>query len=583
MSKLSTRAIIVFNLYSLILQEINLIIISMQKFICALLSVFILSVFGGQAQNHVSLKASPSTMHTQKPKQKRKRASVAIPTPQQAADKIDNFIRNHWSDTIAYDSLLSIIGKQPREYVNGLPKKFKRSVLSNHYIDRIAALSQTENVDSLYRTCIAVVAINDTAALPTAYEALSVVFGYKADKESLESVLADFSSLSDRLPGNPYRETIESISKEYDDILHPVPFIDQVRGEWVCVNHKCPAYVSYYPYSVIDIQNLNVGGVRLVNRPGRECSEGFTNVVRLRYNQYLDGYDGHFEASFGSEKMKAGNSSFAESGFESTRQLRAKMRATIASSKNASVGDRLGATAVTEVTAGILDYIFASTANSTKDVAALNLSLDLVVPKLLKGHGLYYSYSVDVNNINYRPRPAFDADMTYVKWEPEDSTFFVDSKGNILTCSGSYLPAAKAKVDEIKRNYSWKNKRYLLPTIAAEVGCIGAVVGGIILLSDLNVYDKDGNVKYDSDGYKKFNTGKCVGGIILTMIGAQGSWMIPYFMSGHRATKRNLAYSDLNKASMEKMQRKATLMLSPVIDTDTQGELSFGVGARLTF
>lgn len=508
-------------------------------------------------------------------RRRRKARKPVIPTVEQVMSRVDSL-----ASVVPLDSM--VISPQPASeaaaYIRSLPAGFDRDSLSRAYIDRMAALTEAENVDSLLSVCNTVIVLADSAALPTAYEALAHVFAYMADTESLKDVLAEFDALSHSFPDNPYAEVIAKMTEDYDDVINPVPYIDKIRGYWATYDFKSTGEVDYLPWNILRINSLENYGV-YAEKIGNLTPRNSGDLYGLFTTQYLGGTDGHLEMSFGSEKLKVGDSSFAESGFQSTRQFRANMHASIASSKS-STGNKLAATAATELTAGLLDALISLTANTSKHVAALNLTLDQTAPDLMTANAQFFDYWLDVNNSGYTPRPNVDRRINYVRWEATDGISFVDAKGHIY---GFGDKEARDRIEAINRQYSCYNPKYLWSVIGSEVASIGMLTGGIIMIAGCNEKDANGNDIYESDGSRKVNNGKLIGGVILALIGSEAAWIAPWLISTHRIGKRNKAYSEFNRENMTRLQRKATLSVSPVVDTDARGNIAFGVGGRFTF
>lgn len=508
-------------------------------------------------------------------RRRRKARKPVIPTVEQVMSRADSL-----ASVVSLDSM--VFAPQPASeaaaYIRSQPAGFDRDSLSGAYIDRMAALTEAENVDSLLSVCNTVVILADSSALPTAYEALAQIYAYKADTEALKGVLAEFDALSRSFYDNPYAEVIAKMTEDYDDVINPVPYIDKIRGYWATYDMQGKGEVSYLPWNILRISSLQNNGV-YAERIGNLSPWNNDGLWGLFTTQYLGGTDGHLEMSFSSEKLKVGDSSFAESGFQSTRQFRANMHANIASSK-ANFGDKLAASAVTELTAGLLDGLFSLSANSSKRVAALNLTLDQTSPDLMSGKAQLYDYRVDVNNINYTPKPVMDKTVHYVRWEAQDGVSFVDSKGHIY---GFGDKEARDRIEAINRQYSCYNPKYLWSVIGSEVASVGMLTGGIIMIAGCNEKDANGNDIYESDGSRKVNNGKLIGGVILALIGSEAAWIAPWLISTHRIGKRNKAYSEFNRENMIRLQHKATLSVSPVVDTDARGDIAFGVGGRFTF
>lgn len=504
-----------------------------------------------------------------------RKSAPEIPTVTEVANKIDSISASEKEMLFTADTLKSATSRTAA-YMASLPSGFDRKALAAHYSLRMEAFSEAGDADSLLTVCRAAALTDMPDLLPMAYEGMAQVYASQGDTGKLTATIDAFSAFSATQAGDPWASTIGALREEYDDVLHPVPFIDKVRGTWVCYSRSL--FNSGYPWLTFTINNLENNGITLDNIPGYMPGHGDKDLYRLYRSQFLGGTDGQIDAAFGSDKFNQGDAKFAESGFEATRKFRADMRGNIAAS-NASFGNRLAYSAATEITASLLDALFSSSANSTKKVAALNLRLDMNSPKTFTSQVEYYNYEVNVNNMNYTPRPVFSGNAGFVKWEASDSIYFVDSKMEIHgqgPVSAEYL----AKYNAIKEKYSWKRAKYLLPLIGTEIACAGLLTGGIIMMTDCVEKDEFGHDIYDSDGARKIKTGKLTGGVIVAALGYVGAIITPFIISGNRTSHRSIALDELNKENMKKLQKKATLSLAPTFEPR---DMALGLGAKINF
>lgn len=451
-------------------------------------------------------------------------------------------------------------------YLIDLSKKidFDYKEVSLYYEDRMMHYSSAQQEDSLEQTCKTVIIMNDTTNMPMAYEGLSQIYAMRGDTHKLKKVLDNYECLSSKLSGNPYKDVIEQLRDEYDDVLHPIPFSERVRGLWV--SYDVYNRFSTYPYITLNINDItNNNGIQLVHSPGETPIQNSLALYPLRTSQYIGGYDGYIEAVFGSEKLNRGDDSFAKSGFESTRKFRAEMRGNIATSK-ADFSKKLAVSVTTELTASLLDALFSSTAQSYKQVAALNLQLEQESPIVLKGSAEYYNYVVSVDQMYYKPRPVYSGEMHFVKWESSDGVYFIDNGGNI----NSVTPISQLDLtdyNEIKEKYSWKRPKYWLPIVGGELLGAAMMTGGIMICSNATKKDANGNPVYDEDGIKEVDTGKIVGGVFSIVAGIITMELFPVIISQNRINRRSLAFAALNLENMQRLEQKAKLSIQPDIDS----------------
>lgn len=488
----------------------------------------------------------------------------------EAKTVINDYLNQDTVAAIAHPAIISILHKQP--------SYFDKNGLLKLYVDSIDSCIERKDADGLIQVCATILVSGHDKLAPIACEGIVQAMAQQSNTEGIRKAIRRFELLSKSTTGHPYDTTIRDLRTQFDDVINPVSFEDKVKGTWVsafCTNDDD----INFPYIIFDINYLTSNtGIRLHHVPGMEPRNNNSFFSQLLSSQFIGGEDGHIQASFGTEKLNRGNDKFAQSGFETTRNFRAESRATISSS-NAKFGDKLLATAATETVASLLDAIFMSTAKSSKQVAVLNLDLNYETPNVLNGRTEYYNYSVNVDDINKQPIPKLNQNLTFIKWEPKDSVFFVDSKQKIHSVSPLSQLDLK-EYNEIMYNYSWKRPKYLIPSTLSIIGGVGLMTYGIICLGDLDLKDDYGNIIYEGD-HKKLNSKKMLFGVISTVCGALTTAIGPGIISGNRIAKRSQALGRLNNQQSQKLRKKQNLLsLSPLFEPTTQ---SFGLNTSITF
>lgn len=508
----------------------------------------------------------------------RKKSSVKkeVVTPAQVAALIDSVAPDFITAYLAQDTVAVKAHPVIATILKVQPKDFDRFGLSKLYEDTIVARSEREDADGLISVCATALISGDEDLAPMACSGLAQAMAQIGDTEGLEKALRRYELLSEASDGNPYKEEIDKMRVDYDDVLHPRTFEDYVRGTWVCVDY-CMKRNPQFPYIIFDINSLKHNqGLTLRNIPGETSDLESKSLSALLQSQYIGGEDGFIQAAFGSEQLSRGNDALAQSGFQATRNFRADMRAAISTSR-ASFGKKMAVTVVSETTAGFLDALLMASAQSYKQVAALNLSLSYVSPQVMNAHAEFYNYRVNVNQMNRDPKPIFDKDVTFVKWEPEDGIYFVDSKRKVY----SVTPLSQldlSEYDKIMYDYSWKRTKYWLPTTACIVGGIGVMVGGISLMS-ADKKDANGNIVYNKYGNPEIkNLGL---GITMMFVGEFTAILGPLGIGQYRFSKRDKALRELNNRQQRKLANKqVTLNWSPNYDPIVN---SCGLSASITF
>lgn len=502
---------------------------------------------------------------------RRRAKKIAIPTVEAVSEAIDSISRPAMKNYLAQDSAAALSEKALTGYLALLPKGFDRRSLSDLYENRIVALSEAGDADSLLSVCVSAAGIGDAEMLPVACEGVVQVMAVRGDADGLRRALKRLSFVSDST-------SVASLAKEYDDILNPVPFEDLVRGTWISPTLMTKGYAcKHFPYYTFTINNLSRNdGIRLNYIPGETDVLNNSEIYQLLPSQIVGGSYGNIIAAFGTEKMKQGDDALAQSGFETTREFRARNRAAIASSK-ASTADKVGATVATELVAGFLDGLFSSSAESYKHVAALNMNLRMETPRLMYGDTEYYNYTVNTNNIGYRPTPETQKNLMFVKWESNDSVYFVNRDNRVFTMT----PGVDiSEYNAIMEKYSYKKAKYWIPTAAGLIGGAALTTGGFIMAFNSFENDEFGNPVYDENGDHKLNVGKMTSGIIIAVAGIVGGTLVPSLVYQKRVGDRDKALTELNERQLRKLENKARMEIAPAFDPVNRAA---GFSALITF
>lgn len=464
------------------------------------------------------------------------------------------------------------------KYFNALPPAVEKTKIITYYYNAIVDASEEESNEALLRNGIIYISLGDTTEIESAFGALAIYYANAYDKDNLSHVLDDFQTYSLN-HNNKYESIIEQMQKDYYEIL--TPFMEKAKGTWVMVNKTDKMNPTHFPYSIITINDLQSNtGICMSNYPGCDNTVFSESLSTLSCSQAIGGHNGYITALFASGHLDIGDDSFAKSGFEMTRQFRANVNGEIAAS-NAKFGDKMAASLAAGITSSLLDALFESTAQSYHRTAAMNLQLNYVSSNLLQGNMQYWDYTYNVNQMNHgTPPPNYDDKVDYVKWEPKDSVYFVNSKCNVFSVS----PMNELDLSEynrIKNNFSWTNPKYLLPLIGTEA--IGAAMTfyGVSQIANCRVKDSFGNSIMQSDGSYKVNKGKEIRGIVLSITGLLMMIDSPLIIWGVRSAKRSKAFRKLNDDNLEKLRNKtsSTLSIAPFVETDN----SFGLNAGIHF
>lgn len=534
------------------------------------LAAFLLTVADFQAYATPIAGAAEDSVYAAKKKKRTTKRKVDI---KELVETINRLSAEEGELYLQQDSTATYHNATVAKELKKLKSGYPADALSAEYENRMVALSESEDTDSLLSTCLGALSTGINSVQPMACEGIVYIMASRGDSALLEAAIRRFEIVTTKEEGDEMRSL-------YNDILNPLSFQELVKGTWISPTLlTAKTGCNGFPYYMLRINSLDKNnGIDLLNIPGETTYLENKDIGTLRRSQAIGGTYGHIQAAFSSEYLDIGNSSFAKSGFEATRDFRAKSRATISSTK-ASFGDKMSATIATELTAGLLDGLFSSTAQSYKHVAALNIDMTMESPVAMNVNTEYYNYTVNTSTMYYTPTPKKNNNFMMVKWEPEDGVYFVDSDNKVF----SVTPLNSLELSEynsIMEQYSYKNPKYLVPTIAGITGGLTMMIGGIMIACDCNVKDKYGNQVYDSDGSKKLNNKRLIGGIVLAACGEIISITIPVVINSIRTSKRAEALTELNKRQADKLSNKGKMSINPDINP-IQGTV--GMRTTITF
>lgn len=534
------------------------------------LAAFLLTVADFQAYATPIAGAAEDSVYAAKKKKRTTKRKVDI---KELVETINRLSAEEGELYLQQDSTATYHNATVAKELKKLKSGYSADALSAEYENRMVALSESEDADSLLSTCLGALSTGINSVQPMACEGIVYVMASRGDSALLEAAIRRFEIATTK-------EEADEMRSLYNDILNPLSFQELVKGTWISPTLlTAKTGCNGFPYYMLRINSLDKdNGIDLLNIPGETTYLENKDIGTLRRSQAIGGTYGHIQAVFSSEYLDIGNSSFAKSGFEATRDFRAKSRATISSTK-ASFGDKMSATIATELTAGLLDGLFSSTAQSYKHVAALNIDMTMESPVAMNVNTEYYNYTVNTSTMYYTPTPKKNNNFMMVKWEPEDGVYFVDSDNKVF----SVTPLNSLELSEynsIMEQYSYKNPKYLVPTIAGITGGLTMMIGGIMIACDCNVKDKYGNQVYDSDGSKKLNNKRLIGGIVLAACGEIISITIPVVINSIRTSKRAEALTKLNKRQADKLSNKGKMSINPDINP-IQGTV--GMRTTITF
>ena len=107
-----------------------------------------------------------------------------------------------------------------------LKSGYSADALSAEYENRMVALSESEDTDSLLSTCLGALSTGIKSVQPMACEGIVYIMASRGDSALLEAAIRRFEIVTTKEEGDEMRSL-------YNDILNPLSFQELVKGTWI--------------------------------------------------------------------------------------------------------------------------------------------------------------------------------------------------------------------------------------------------------------------------------------------------------------------------------------------------------------
>lgn len=500
----------------------------------------------------------------------------------QACQKINELYETKFDVTHpskTYDSTRVVI----TEYTKNLETNLVQDI-KDYYYEAFYNASEKEQLDSAVNNAFKYLLVDGRKDESVMWQVLIDNFGSDGDTENTTFLIDWFKDIS-VLRDNAYTETIESLTKKYDDVIHPVSFDDMARGYWISVDDKYESEKFFgiditprnkdgsilqktIPDYLFYISNVkSEEGTIMLSSPTYAwkskkskyswyhypSSKNF--MLRKCQSLFCDADAKYLHLTFATEKTKEGNTQRSQQSLASNRQWKADMHGKINSS-DTSFGNQLAAGVVTDITAGLLDALAISMGAGSKTAEGYGIELNAISPKVMNASITYrrvkessYGYT---SLKDYKPNQQ----NRFVKWEESDSVIFISPQGKpIFIESLSKDSPLLKEYNEIREKYNIRRPQYFIPTAASiGIGVALIVKGWPLLMSD-----KDSH----PDDYKS----RITKGATYYAIGVIVPCIAIPIVSGVISSKRQSAYNKINKKNMDKMRQKAAqFSMQPILN-----------------
>ncbi len=501
----------------------------------------------------------------------------------QACQKIDELYETKFDVTHpskTYDSTRVVI----TEYTKNLETNLIQGI-QNYYYEAFYNASEKEQLDSAVNNAFKYLLVDGRKDESVMWQVLIDNFGSDGDTENTTFLIDWFKDIS-VLRDNAYTETIESLTKKYDDVIHPISFDDMAKGYWISVDDKYESEKLFgiditpkdkdgnilqksIPDYFFYISNVTgEEGTLMLSSPTYEWKSKKSKYSWYHYpsstNYMLRNCQSLFcnadvkslRMVFATKKIHDGNTERARQNLAINRQWKADMHGKINSS-NTSFGNQLAAGVATDVTAGLLDALAISMGAGSVTAEGYEINMNAISPKVMNASITYRR--VKESTLGYSSLKDYKPNQQnrFVKWEDSDSVVFISPQGKpmFIESLSNDSPLLK-EYNEVKKKYNFWRPQYLIPAVASlGISAVFIAKGCPLVASDKHKYSND---------ERKSRVKR--GGIFIAIGAIIPSITLPVIY-GVIDSKRQSAYNKINKKNMDKMRQKAAqFSMQPILD-----------------
>lgn len=469
------------------------------------------------------------------------------------------------------------------QYINGLPPCIKKQCIEEYYLNQFNNAVTSKNENSIIYFGEIYLYAGGESELPMVSSVLATIFASRGNEQATNTYidkLKHYSAQND----NMLDEDITKLQKETYALLHPRRLEDDMKGKWVLlekISYKGFSDEKLYSPFILEIKNVRkeTGAHILLSQqevPKQKDmitpSLAYNNQINTSQALLFDGNNRYAAIQFASVLVKdrRGNTELAHTILESNRDTRAKMNATIISSK-ASIEDKLAASVMTVLYTGAVDILARSLNTSSKTDEVYNMVLFPKNDNVMNAYVSHVSVTTTTSEAG-NPTGVYndyikDKRMQLVRWEESDSIFFVSKNRQPITLSS--ISANSTLLEEyyqIKRKYSLSNPKILVPFVALNVVGVIMIRKGIKAMNDVMPGEGD----------------KYMNGLGISSIGVLAFTIGDVAIPSICVNKQKKIYMDVNRRNIEKLRQKASASVA-VAPTYEPQHNTFGASVKLSF
>lgn len=485
------------------------------------------------------------------------------------------------------------------QYINGLPPCIKKQCIEEYYLNQFNNAVTSKNENGIIYFGEIYLYVGGESELPMVSSVLATIFASRGNEQATNTYidkLKQYSAQND----NMLDEDITKLQKETYALLHPRRLEDDMKGKWVLlekISYKGFSDEKLYSPFILEIKDVKKETGAHILLPQQEVPKQKDMITpSLAYNKQIntsqallfDGNNRYAAIQFASVLVRdrRGNTDLAHTILESNRDTRAKMNATIISSK-ASIEDKLAASVMTVLYTGAVDILARSLNTSSKTDEVYNMVLFPKNDNVMNAYVSHVSVTTTTSEAG-NPTGVYndyikDKRMQLVRWEESDSIFFVSKNRKPITLNT--VLADDPLLDEywqIRKKHSIINPRYSVPMV------LGTTIGAILIKSGVkqikasDIRDIYGNRMQNPDGSYMFDDKMLMKGDFKALLGGLLVIIVNMERPAALVSNREKEFMALNRRNIEKLRQKASASVA-VAPTYEPQHNTFGASVKLSF
>ena len=455
-------------------------------------------------------------------------------------------------------------------YVKELPQCVNLEKIHNYYLNLFEQSKTIGNTDVILQYGQTYLFLGGEDKMLDIVEVLVLMYADR-NNEEMVSWWLDFLEHYSEENENIFDEDIARLRQEVDDLQHN--FERDLCGNWVLLNRvtdkwtygvSCPMILR-----VEDLSKAN--GAHLIQpQYAMRKDEGlFPDPINTSQGIFFNGQANYSIFQFSSEIIndRRGWTDFSHIVMENTRKTAVEMNATIFSS-DADFDEKVNYGIIVALTSATINAMVSNMNTSSKYTEVYNVYVYPNKPKVMNTIVTHVSTeTLSPNSAYASPKVIYNEYVKnkksyMVKWEEDDSLFFVAANGGLLSFSKTDDPT-NAEYWDVLKNHSFRNPSYLLPSLCGTALSLWAIIEGFnkLVTNSGDVTTLESFIFY--------------GGAMALCF----SWEIPKKIM---EKKRRDAFDEINRRNIAKLRQKASasLSLSPSYYSENN---AFGAAVNISF